>query len=91
VLPLTTPGLAAVDIATIDVVNVVTVKVILVIDGDIAAVVPIAIAPGAAGPSTERKSSRAPRQSHPGVVPWIGIRVIRISRRRSSINHLRVV
>jgi hypothetical protein len=91
VLPLTTPGLAAVDIATIDVANVVTVKIILVIDVDIAAVIPVAIAPSTAGPSTQRKSRRAPRQPHPGVVPRIRIRIIRIGRRRSSVNHLRVV
>ena len=90
VLPLTAACLAAINVATIDVVNVVMVKVILVVNGDIAAA-PVAVAPGAAGPGTQRKSGRAPRQPHPGVVPRIGIRVIRIGRGRRSINHRRVV
>jgi hypothetical protein len=95
VLPLTAACLAAInvaaiDVATIDVVNVILVKIILVVDVDVA-VVPIAVAPGTAGPGTQRKSGRAPRQPHPGVVPRIGIRVIRIGRGRSSINHRRVV
>jgi hypothetical protein len=68
----------------------VSVKVILVVDVDVA-VVPIAIAPGATGPGTQRKSGRAPRQPHPGVVPRISIGVIRIGRGRSSVNDRRVV
>jgi hypothetical protein len=92
VLPLTTPGLAAAaaGLATIDVVNVVPVKVIIVVNVDIT-VAPVAVAPGSAGPSTQRKSGRAPRQPHARVVSRIGIRVIRIGRGRRSINHRRVV
>jgi hypothetical protein len=90
VLPLTAACLAAINVAAIDVVNVILVKIILVVDVDIA-VVPIAVAPGTAGPGTQRKSGRAPRQPHPGVVPRIGIRVIRIGRGRSSVNNRRVV
>jgi hypothetical protein len=90
VLPLTAACLAAINVAAIDVVNVILVKIILVVDVDVA-VVPIAVAPGTAGPGTQRKSGRAPRQPHPGVVPRIGIRVIRIGRGRSSVNHRRVV
>ena len=90
VLPVSTPGLAATGLAAIDVVNVILVKIILVVDVDVA-VVPVAVAPGSAGPGTQRKSGRAPRQPHAGVVPRIGIRVIRIGRGRRSINHRRVV
>ena len=67
-----------------------SIKVIVVVDVDVAAA-PIAIAPIAAGPSTQRKSGRAPRQPHAGVVPGIGIRIIGVGRRRRSVNDCRVV
>ena len=67
-----------------------SIKVIVVVDVDVA-VVPIAIAPVAAGPSTKRKSCGPPRQPHAGVVPGIGIRIIGVGRRRRSVNDRRVV
>ena len=69
---------------------VVPIEIVVVVDVDVA-VAPIAIAPGAASPSTKRKSCRAPRKPHPGVVPRIGVRVIGVRRRRRSVNDLRVV
>jgi hypothetical protein len=69
---------------------VVPIEIIVVVDVDVA-VAPVTIAPRAAGPSTERKSCRAPRQSHPGVIPRIGVRIIGVRRRRRSVNNLRVV
>jgi hypothetical protein len=66
------------------------VEIIVVVDVDVA-VAPIAIAPVATGPGTQRKSRRAPRQSHARVVPGIGIRVIGIGRRSSSVNDYRIV
>ena len=77
--------------ASIDVVDVVFVEVVLVIDVDIAPAMPVAIAPGATGPGTQRKSGRAPRQPHPGVVARIGVRVIGISGRRRSIYYRRII
>jgi hypothetical protein len=91
VLPLTAACLTPIDIGSITAVDVgVPIKIVLVVDVDVA-VVPVAVAPGAAGPGTQRKSRRAPRQPHPGIVPRIGIRVIRIGRGRSSVNDRRVV
>jgi hypothetical protein len=69
---------------------VILIEIIVVVDVDVA-VVPIAIAPVAASPSPQRESRGAPCQPHPGVVPWIGIRVIGISRGRSSVDDLWVV
>ena len=70
---------------------VVLIEIIVVVNVDVA-VVPIAIAPIASAPScTQRKSRGAPCQPHPGVVPRIGIRVIGISRGRSSVDDLWVV
>jgi hypothetical protein len=91
VLPLTTPRLAAPALAAIGVVNVILVEVVLVIDVDVATVIPIAIAPGAAGPGAERKSGRAPRQPHPRIIARVGVRVIGISGRRSSVYHRRII
>jgi hypothetical protein len=90
VLPLTTlASLTPVYVSTGVSIGV-SVKVIVVIDVDVA-VVPIAITPVAAGPGTQRKSGRAPRQPHAGVVPGIGIRIIGVGRRRRSVNDRRVV
>jgi hypothetical protein len=99
VLPFTTlPGLAPtrlltrpVALPTITAVDLVFIKVVFVIDVDVAAVVPIAVPPGATDPGTECKSRRAPRQPHPWVVAWIGVRVIGICGRRSSVHHLRII
>jgi hypothetical protein len=90
VLRVMLPPVALASLTTVDVSVGVSVKVVVVVDVDVA-VVPIAIAPVAAGPSTERKSRRTPRQPHPGVVPRIGIRIIGIGSRSSSVNDLRVV
>jgi hypothetical protein len=84
------PPIALASLSPVHVFIVVPVKVIVVIDVDVT-VVPIAIAPVATGPGTQRKSCRAPRQSHAGVVPRIGIRVIGIGRRSSSVNDYRIV
>jgi len=69
---------------------VVPIEIVVVVDVDVA-VAPIAIAPGAASPSTKRKSCRAPRKPHPGVVSRIGVGIIGICGRRSSVNHFWVV
>jgi hypothetical protein len=69
---------------------IVPIEIIVVVDVDVA-VAPIAIAPVATGPSAQRKSRCAPRQSHSRVVPRIGIRIIGIGRGRSSVNNLWVV
>ena len=84
------PTIALACLATIDVSVNVSVEVVLVIDGYVA-VAPIAIAPITASPGTQRKSRRAPRQPHAGIVPWIGIRVIGVGRRRRSVDDRRVV
>jgi hypothetical protein len=89
--PFAAAALAAVHVVSIaPCIDVIFVKVVFVIDVDIT-VVPIAIAPIAAGPSTQRKSGRPPRQPHAGVVPGIGIRIIGICSRSSSVNHLWVI
>jgi hypothetical protein len=67
----------------------VPVKVIVVVDVHVA-VVPIAVAP-VIGPCASQNKSGSESQSHTGVVSRIGIRIIGIGRRRSSVNHLRVV
>jgi hypothetical protein len=69
---------------------IVPIEIVVVVDINVA-VAPIAIAPVAACPSAQRKSGCAPRQSHSGVVSWIGIRIVWIGGRRRSINDLRVV
>jgi len=90
VLPVAAGSRSVSDVGSIaaftDVGDVIFVEIVLVIDVDVS-VTPVAIAPGAPSPSTERKSRRAPRQSHPRVVARIRIRVIGISGRRSSIYH----
>jgi hypothetical protein len=91
VLPLVAVSNVGSIAASIDVVDVILVEIILVIDVDIAPAMPVAIAPGTTGPGTQRKSRRAPCQSHPWVVTWIGVRVIRISGRSSSIYYRRIV
>jgi hypothetical protein len=90
VLRVVLPPVSLARLASVYVPVGVSVKIIVVINVDVA-MAPIAIAPRAAGPSTQRKSRRAPRQSHPGIVPRISVRVIGIGGRRSSVNHLRVV
>jgi hypothetical protein len=77
-------------LTTVDVSVGVSVEVIIVVDVHVS-VAPVAIAPVAAGPSTERKSCRAPRQPHSGIIPWVGIRIIGICSRSSSVNHLWIV
>jgi hypothetical protein len=88
--PVSLATLAAVHVS-IGVSVYVSVEIILVVDVDIAPAMPVAIAPSAAGPGTQRKSGRAPRQSHPRVVPRIGVRVIGISGRRRSVHNRRIV
>src|SRR5262245_39999638 len=77
----------------VDVLVVVPIEIIVVIDVHVA-VVPIAIAP-VATPSTPgggtQCNSRAPCQRRSWDVAWIGIRVIRILSRSSSINDRRIV
>ena len=90
VLRVVLPFVALASLTTVDVSVGVSVEVIIVVDVDVA-VAPIAIAPGAASPSTKRKSCRAPRKPHPGVVSRIGVGVIGICGRRSSVNHFWVV
>jgi hypothetical protein len=68
----------------------VSIKIIVVVDVYVAAV-PIAIAPVVVGPCGSQNKSGSESQPHAGSVPRIGIRIIRISRRRSSVNHLRVI
>jgi hypothetical protein len=67
----------------------VSVKIIVVVNVDVA-VVPIAISP-VVGPCASQNKSGSKSQPHAGVVARIGIRIIGIGRRRSSVNHLRVV
>jgi hypothetical protein len=67
----------------------VPVKVIVVVDVYIA-VVPIAVAP-VVGPRSPQNKSGSEGHPHAGVVTRIGIRIIGIGRRRSSVNHLRVI
>src|SRR5689334_831822 len=62
-------------------VDVIFIKVVLVIDGDVAAVIPIAITPGTADPRAQRKSGRTPSQPHSRVITGITVGVIGISRR----------
>jgi hypothetical protein len=72
---------------------VVAVVIIIVVDLDVATI-PIAIAP-VATPSAPsggaERNSRTPSQGRSWHVAWIGIRVIRIGRRSSSVNDLRIV
>jgi hypothetical protein len=67
----------------------VSVKAIVVVDVHVA-VFPIAIAP-VVGPRASQNKSRSKSQPHAGVVSRIGVRIIGIDRRRSSVNHLRVI
>jgi len=91
VLGIVLPFVALASLAAVDVSIRVSVEVISVVNVHVA-VVPIAIPPIASAPScTHRKSRRAPRYPHPGVVPRIGIRVIGISRGRRSVDDLWVV
>jgi hypothetical protein len=68
----------------------VSVKIIVVVDVDVA-VVPIAISPVVVGPCASQNKAGSESQPHTGVVSRIRIRIIGISWRRRSINHLRVV
>lgn len=65
------------------------VKVIVVVDGHVAAV-PVTIAP-VVGPCRSQNNSGSEGQPRAGVVSRIGVRIIGIGRRRRPINHLRVV
>ena len=89
VLPLVTLA----SLAPVDVPVYVFVKIIVVVDVDVA-VVPIAIAPMAA-PSAPRggtqRNPRAPHQSCPWHVAWIGVGIVRILGRRRTVNDGRVV
>ena len=89
VLPLPLASLTSVNVSVGVAVNV-SVELVFVVDVDIA-VVPIAIAPIAANPRTQGKSRRPPGESHARIVPGIGIRIIRIRRRRWPINNCWVV
>lgn len=84
------PFVALASLAAVDVSIRVSVEVISVVDVDVA-VVPIAIPPVTSPCGSRSKSRRAPRQPHPGVVSGIGIRIVRIGRRRRSVNDLWVV
>ena len=68
---------------------VVTIEIVIVIDL-IVTVFPIAIAPvatpNAPSRSTQR-DSRTPGQSRAWHIAWIGVRIIRIGRRSSSLHH----
>jgi hypothetical protein len=75
---------------SIDVPVDVSVKVIVVVDVYVA-VLPIAVAPVVVGPYASQDKSRSKSQPHAGVVPRIGVRIIGIGRRRSSVNHLGVI
>src|SRR5205814_6679733 len=90
VLPITLPALTPVD-GAIEI--VVLIKVIVVVDVDVAAV-PIAIAPVAAprtpSDGTER-NSRAPHQSRPGHITRIGVGIIRVFHRSRAVHHSRIV
>ena len=89
VLPTIAPASATSSVhVSIGVSIAISIELILVIDVDVA-VIPIAVAPVATSPGTQRKSGRAPRQPHAGVVPGIGIRIIGVGRR--SVNDRRVV
>jgi hypothetical protein len=85
VLPLTL-SLASVNIVAVEI--VVLIVIIIVVDVNVT-VVPIAIAPVAA-PSPPsggtQRNSRAPHQSRPWHVARIGVGIIRIGRRRRSVN-----
>jgi hypothetical protein len=87
------PLVALASLSPVNVPVYVFVKIIVVVNVDVTAV-PIAITPVAApsAPSggTER-NSRTPSQGRSWHVAWIGIRVIGIGRRGSSIHHSRVV
>jgi hypothetical protein len=67
----------------------VSVKAIVVVVVYVA-VVPIAVAP-VVGPCASQNKPGSESQPHAGVVPRIGIRIIGISRWRSSVDHLRIV
>jgi hypothetical protein len=89
VLPLPLASLTSVNVSVGVAVNV-SVELVFVVDVDIA-VVPITIAPIAASPRAQGKSRRTPGKPHTRVVAGIGIRIIRIRRRRRPINNCRVV
>jgi hypothetical protein len=84
------PRVALASSSAVDVPVYVSVKIIVVVDVDVA-VVPIAIAPVVVGPCASQNKAGSESQPHTGVVSRIRIRIIGISRRRRSINHLRVV
>ena len=75
---------------SIDVPINVSVKVIVVVNVDVA-VVPIAVAPVVVGPYASQDKPGPKRETHPGVVSRISVRIIGIGGRRSSVNHLRVI
>jgi hypothetical protein len=74
----------------IDVVDVVLVEIVCVVDGYVAAVVPIAIAPASAPNGCTNGHSSAPRQGAACHIPWIGNRWIRVGR-LLSVNDCRIV
>jgi hypothetical protein len=79
VLPVT--SLLAVEI-------VVAIEIIVVVDVDVPAA-PVAIAPMPPSPAPcccAECESRPPCQPHSGVVPRVGIRIIRVGRRSSSVH-----
>jgi len=84
------PLVALASLATVHILVVVPIEIIVVVDVDVA-VVPIAIAPIAASPSAQSKSPCTPRQSHPGIVSRIGVRIVGIGRRGSPVNNFWIV
>jgi hypothetical protein len=73
-------------IAPVDIVNVVAVKIVVVVDIDVAAM-PIAIAPVTTPVSGTPGNRRAEREPHSRIIARIIVGIIRISRCRRAVDH----
>jgi hypothetical protein len=76
--------------ASIDVVDRVLVKSVVVIDVDVG-VVPVAITPVVVRPDAAYGNSGSPSQSRSRLISGIGVRIVRILRGRCAINYRRII
>src|SRR4051812_23187735 len=73
----------------LSVADVIAVEVVVVIDVDIPAAIPIAVSPPVVGDARTKDYSSPQRQSHAGIITGIGIRVVWISR--GPVDHRGIV
>jgi hypothetical protein len=72
------------DVVSVEV--VVFIEIVVVVDVDVAAA-PVAVAPVIAPIGGTPGDRTAPRKSHPRIIAWICIGIVRIGSRRGAVNN----